>query len=82
MNRRRPQSESSPAVHNPQNEIALADAPFTAHVAEFERWFADQQRASGVGATSLISLEHAILRSYITWLRTAKHVDVLGLGGQ
>lgn len=41
-----------------------------AHVAEFERWFVAQQRAHGMEGAPLIQVEHAILRSYITWLRS------------
>lgn len=39
------------------------------HVAEFEVWFRKQQEAHGMEGAPLISVEHAILRSYITWLR-------------
>jgi hypothetical protein len=39
------------------------------HVAEFEQWFVAQQKAHGMEGTRLIQVEHAILRSYITWQR-------------
>lgn len=40
------------------------------HIAEFERWFVDRQKKHGMEGGGLISVEHAILRSYVMWLRT------------
>ncbi len=39
------------------------------HIRQFEEWFSARQREAGLDGTQLISVEHAILRSYITWLR-------------
>jgi hypothetical protein len=44
-----------------------------AHIAEFQDWFMQRQREHGMEGGPLISIEHAILRSYITWLRN--HAD-------
>ena len=39
------------------------------HLGEFEKWLAEVQRAHGFGGDPLTSLEHNILRAYISWLR-------------
>ncbi len=54
----------------PSDRASLDD-----HIVAFEKWFMDQQRAHGIEATPLVSVEHAILRSYITWLRTTHAQD-------
>jgi hypothetical protein len=51
------------------DDLPLGRDELDAHVALFEAWFRKQQEAHGMENTSLISVEHAILRSYITWLR-------------
>lgn len=47
-------------------------AELDTHVVEFESWFRVQQEAHGMEPGALTSIEHAILRSYITWLRDVR----------
>lgn len=39
-----------------------------AHVARFELWFMERQRAHGLDGAPLTNGEHAIIRSYVVWL--------------
>lgn len=57
-----------PALPNPRHKDEV-----DAHVAAFERWFLNRQKEAGLEAGPLISVEHAIVRSYISWLRD--HAD-------
>jgi hypothetical protein len=51
--------------HLPSDRAGLDE-----HIAQFEHWFRIQQRQSGMEGSGLISVEHAILRSYIVWLKS------------
>ena len=41
------------------------------YVALFEQWFTEKQKAAGMEGAPLISVEHAIVRSFISWLSEA-----------
>jgi hypothetical protein len=45
------------------------------HVRQFEAWFIERQRAHNLEAAGLMNIEHAIIRSYIVWLRGGTDAD-------
>lgn len=45
---------------------------FAGEVKRFEEWFVAQQQKGGLGATGLVSSEHAILRSYMYFITTTQ----------
>lgn len=52
-------------------DVETMNETFKGEIGEFERWFQDGQRKRGVlDPTPLLSLEHAILRSYLYYLCT------------
>lgn len=55
-------------LHRPLPDPSDKDA-IGEHVSQFERWFILLQQDHGLEGDPLTSIEHAILRSYITWLR-------------
>ena len=42
---------------------------YAPYLARFEQWFTQVQRAHGMEGGPLVSVEHSVLRAYITWLR-------------
>lgn len=68
-----PPSDTDPTALVPAGFLQVTDPAnidveqLNAHIAEFEKWFVEQQRAHGMEGGQLVSVEHAILRSYIIW---------------
>lgn len=44
-----------------------SDQWFKDHFGRFEAWLSAKQQQAGLPPTALITIEHAILRSYIMW---------------
>lgn len=55
-----------------QSEISIGelDELFGGEIAKFETWFVESQRGKGFEGQGLMSIEHAILRSYMYYVHT------------